>query len=56
MQRKLTGLDHLLLQQNPFKQARIALVTNNAALTSAKEQGRVALLRKGFNITKLFSP
>ena len=56
MQKILSGLDHLLLQQNPFKNARIALVTNNAAFTSGKERGRVALLQKGFNITKLFSP
>lgn len=56
MQKILSGLDHLLLQQNPFKNDRIALVTNNAAFTSGKERGRVALLQKGFNITKLFSP
>lgn len=56
MQKTFSGLDHLLLQQNSFKNARIALVTNNAALTSGKEQCRVALLRKGFNIIKLFSP
>lgn len=56
MQKTLSGLDNLLLQQNPFKKNRIALVTNNAALTSCKEQCRIALLRKGFNIIKLFSP
>ena len=56
MQKIIFGIDHLLLKQNRFKDLRIGLVTNNAALTSAKEQGRLVLLKKGFNIVKIFSP
>ena len=56
MKEVLFGLDNLLLQKNKFKHLRIALVTNNAATTSSGEQGRSALLKAGFNITKLFSP
>jgi len=56
MQRTIFGIDHFLLQQNKFKHLRIALVTNDAALTSQNKQGRLALLKSSFNITKLFSP
>ncbi|MEP7254919.1 MAG: DUF1343 domain-containing protein [Ferruginibacter sp.] len=56
MQKTIFGIDHLLLKQNRLKDLRIGLVTNNAALTSAKEHGRLALLKKGFNIVKIFSP
>lgn len=56
MQKIQSGLDQLLLMQNDYKDYRIALVTNNAALTSSKQPGREALLRKGFNVVKLFSP
>ncbi len=56
MQKTIFGIDRLLLAENRFNHARIAMVTNNAALTSGKEQGRLALLKKGFNIVKLFSP
>jgi uncharacterized protein YbbC (DUF1343 family) len=56
MQKTIFGIDHLLIKQNPFEYLRIGLVTNNAALTSAREHGRLALLKKGFNITKIFSP
>jgi uncharacterized protein YbbC (DUF1343 family) len=56
MQKTVSGIDHFLLQQNKFRHLRIALVTNDAALTSQNETGRLALLKKGFNITKFFSP
>jgi uncharacterized protein YbbC (DUF1343 family) len=56
MNKILFGLDHLLLQQNRFQQARLGLVTNNVAITNYKEPGRAALLKKGFHITTLFSP
>jgi uncharacterized protein YbbC (DUF1343 family) len=49
------GIDHFL-QQNKFKDLRFALVTNNAATTSSGESSRVALVKAGFNIIKLFSP
>lgn len=50
------GIDYLLSQKNKFQKLRLALVTNNAATTSKGEASRVALLKAGFNITKLFSP
>jgi uncharacterized protein YbbC (DUF1343 family) len=56
MEKVLFGLDYLLLQKNKFRGSRLALVTNNAASTSDGEPGRVALLKAGFTITKLFSP
>lgn len=56
MQKTIFGVDHFLLQQQQFGHRRIALVTNDAALTSQNELTRSALLRKGFNIIKLFSP
>lgn len=49
------GID-ILLQQPAYKHKRIALVTNNAATTSTGELSRSALLKKGFNITSIFSP
>lgn len=49
------GIDELLLQTK-HRTKHAALVTNNAALTSAGNSNRVALLNKGFSITKLFSP
>lgn len=51
-----SGVDHLLQQADKFRTTRFALVTNNAATTSTGEPSRVALLKAGFNIIKLFSP
>jgi uncharacterized protein YbbC (DUF1343 family) len=56
MKNILFGLDYLLPQKNKFQHVRLALVTNNAATTSSGESSRVALLKAGFTITKLFSP
>lgn len=50
------GIDILLAQQPAWKNARIALVTNHAATTHDLNPSREALLRKGFNLVKLFSP
>ena len=50
------GID-ILLKQNPsWKKKSIALVTNHAATTNKLIPSRKALLDKGFNIIKLFSP
>jgi uncharacterized protein YbbC (DUF1343 family) len=50
------GID-ILLKQNPsWKKKRIGLVTNHAATTNKLIPSRKALLDKGFNIIKLFSP
>lgn len=52
----LNGID-VLLKDNPgWKSKRIALVTNKASLTVQKKPTRNALIEKGFNIVKLFSP
>lgn len=50
------GIDSILQQTAVYKNNRIAFVTNNAATTSAGELSRVALLKSGFNIIKIFSP
>lgn len=49
------GIDNFLLRATG-KEKRYALVTNNAAVTSQGISSRVALLKNGFTITKLFSP
>lgn len=50
------GVDNFLKQVQDYKGKRLALVTNNAAVTSRGTSSRLALIEKGFNITKLFSP
>src|SRR5678815_3679014 len=52
----LFGVDSFLNQPSFYKNSRIGFVTNNAAITSAGELSRLALIKAGFNITKLFSP
>jgi uncharacterized protein YbbC (DUF1343 family) len=56
MGKVMFGIDHLLSQKNKFQHLRLALVTNNAATTSNGESSRIALLKAGFIIAKLFSP
>lgn len=51
----LFGIDHFL-QQRKYKKKRLALVTNDAALTSQGNKTRIALLQNGFNLVRLFSP
>lgn len=50
------GIDSLLNTLPDWKTQRIGLVTNHAATTYDLLPSRKALLEKGFNITKLFSP
>ena len=50
------GIDVLLSEKNNLQHLRIGLVTNNAATTSSGESSRLALLKAGFAISKLFSP
>jgi len=53
----LTGSDYLLMQQqHPLRQMRIALVTNQAALTSEGVPVRYALQQCGYRLVHLFSP
>ncbi|WP_121353899.1 exo-beta-N-acetylmuramidase NamZ family protein [Flavisolibacter nicotianae] len=51
----LPGIDHFL-KQPAYRPLRIALVTNNAALTGEGVPTRKALLQNGFCLVKLFSP
>src|ERR1044072_6425386 len=52
----LFGVDHFLQRADKFSHLRFALVTNNAATTSDGTVSRIALLRKGIKLVKLFSP
>lgn len=52
----LNGVDVLLENDVDWKSKRIALVANKASLTAQKKPVRKALIEKGFNIVKLFSP
>lgn len=51
-----SGIDIFLSQAASYTGKRIALVTNDAAVTGNSQLSRVALLQQGFNITRLFSP
>ena len=51
----LFGIDNFL-QSNSYKDRRIAFVCNKASVTTHGIQSRVALIKNGFNIVKLFSP
>ena len=50
------GIDILLQQSAPWKQMKLAMVTNDAATTVTGEKSRAALLNNGFHLIKLFSP
>lgn len=52
----LFGVNVFLQQSAAYKNRRVGLVTNNAALTSGGDLSRLAILKTGFNIVKLFSP
>jgi len=50
------GIDQLIAQPADWWQKNIALVTNDAALTTSGMPSRVALLKAGYQLTTLFSP
>lgn len=52
----ISGIDSFIKQAASFQKVRFGLVTNNVAITSQRILSRIALLRAGFNIIKLFSP
>lgn len=56
MPRVLFGIDHFTDETDKLRGLRLALVTNNAATTSRGILNRVALLKKGIKLVKLFSP
>jgi uncharacterized protein YbbC (DUF1343 family) len=56
MQKVIPGIDSFLEQADIYKSFRLALVTNNAAFTSDRILSRLALVKNGFNLIKIFSP
>ncbi|MCW3092137.1 MAG: hypothetical protein JWP81_3206 [Ferruginibacter sp.] len=56
LQRQPTGMDTLLTRSAQYKTKRIALLSNNAAVTQNGISTRLALMNEGFNLVKLFSP
>ncbi|OPZ19327.1 MAG: hypothetical protein BWZ05_00132 [Bacteroidetes bacterium ADurb.BinA245] len=56
MQQVVYGVDRFMEQAAKYKQLKFGLITNNAATTSTNEASRLALLKKGINVVRLFSP
>ncbi|HEU5164780.1 MAG TPA: DUF1343 domain-containing protein [Chitinophagaceae bacterium] len=56
MQQINPGIDVFLQNPEVNKNSGFAIVTNNAAFTSDRILSRLALLEKGFNLVKIFSP
>lgn len=56
MQKVMNGIDVFLSEPEINKNSRFAIVTNNAAFASDKLLSRLALLKEGFNLVKIFSP
>ena len=56
VQKVIPGIDIYLQTDNKNKNQRLALVTNDAALNTENILSRVAFLKKGFNLVKIFSP
>jgi uncharacterized protein YbbC (DUF1343 family) len=56
MQQVISGIDVFLQDPEVNKNSRFAIVTNNAAFTSARILSRLELVNKGFNLIKVFSP
>ena len=52
----LFGIDIFLRNAATYAEKRIALVCNNASVTTSGFASRVALLQQQFNLVKLFSP
>jgi uncharacterized protein YbbC (DUF1343 family) len=56
MQQVIPGIDVFLQDPEVNKNSRLAIVTNNAAFASDRILSRLALVEKGFNLVKIFSP
>jgi len=56
MQQLIPGIDIFLQDPEVNKNSRFAIVTNNAAFTSERILSRLALVEKGFNLVRIFSP
>ena len=55
-QKVIPGIDSFLQVSGSVKTLRYALVTNNAAFTVDGIMSRMAMIRNGFNLVKIFSP
>jgi uncharacterized protein YbbC (DUF1343 family) len=55
MRKVLFGVNVFCDSRNSMRNTRMALVTNDAATDAFGMKSRVALLKSGFNIVKLFS-
>lgn len=56
MQQVINGIDIFLSEPVINRNSRLAIVTNNAALTKERILSRLALVKDGFNLVKIFSP
>lgn len=56
MHQVIPGIDSFLERVKLDKNRRLGLVTNDAAFTSKRILSRLALLKNGFNLVKIFSP
>ena len=56
MQQVISGIDVFLQDPELNKNSRLGIVTNNAALSSARILSRLELVNKGFNLIRIFSP
>ena len=56
MQQVISGIDIFLQDPKVNRNSRFAIITNNAAFTSNRILSRLALVEKGFNLIKIFSP
>ena len=56
MQQVIPGIDSFLSAPGLSRNSRFAIVTNNAAFTLQRILSRLALVKNGFNLIKIFSP
>ena len=56
MQQVIPGIDSFLSDPGLSRNTRFGIVTNNAAFTSTRILSRLALVKNGFNLIKIFSP
>jgi uncharacterized protein YbbC (DUF1343 family) len=56
MQQVISGIDVFLQDPEVNKNSKLAIVTNNAAFASDRILSRLALVNKGFDLIKIFSP
>lgn len=56
MQQLITGIDSFLSDPKLDKNSRFAIVTNNASFTSDRILSRLALVKNGCKLAKIFSP